>query len=1188
MANIGWNVPGRSVEEGADNPVYVMGYEENQPLPPISPNLHTVSPSSVGTSYPNGETSLPYPTFPSDSDHDSTTGPNPSAQPLLHSPPSPPHSQVNPAVNLEMTTPSAPHATPHAHDAVHEDDVVAPTKEVKMYAPVKPEEMGIESQVTGRNLKFIPQVPDEELKACFTTFPGADEIPKRIDFVLVHQVSDEESSVEKSSKKEDKGNGGSKKDAEAGENGHGKGKDDHFTHRESREFFTNNLLAKGLLLKEVKCGEDDSDSIAESAPKQQSPEKKLPPKDFAKAKQKTNYAGLKAVTVSRLAKYVESREKESDLVFTLCHAPDDLLLKWCEILRMKMPLQQCDSEVQKNFLGKLWEKVPNTFEPFEFKQTIPDSQDPYSYFTAVFTEARQDRFALEKMGGTEHFFTVGDRNRIVYSILSRTEYDCDEDREKDGQESESQFLNKKFGIDRMIDEQIYNSAYPLHSGNYLWDPIEMGMPWHECEYLTDRQKLFYSWADWRTFYKKQPMTLIRRYFGEKIGIYFAWLGFYTWFLFPAAALGFICFLYGCLTMATDDISREVCDDGPAANYTMCPLCDKACEFWKLGESCIQVKVSRMIDNEATIVFALFMSLWGILFLEFWKRTKNELAYEWDLFDYEEGTQTIRPQFERKAMLVVAKNAKKKDSWWQINPVTLMTEPFMPLTTRLPKLCASISIVFFMISVVLATVIGVVIYRALAGYFFVKQDLGPTWSSILTSCTASTVNLMFIFAFSRFYNVLAYKLTEFECPRTDSEFDNSYTVKMFVFQFVNYYSSIFYIAFFKGRFGGYPTNYSLVLDKYRLQECGPGGCLFDLMTQLGTIMVGKQLYSNLQEIGMPMLKKWFASRKFRNQQEDEEDVDGEGGNKENDEKKLHRWEKDFVLSAWPPMNLFYEYLEMVIQFGFTTLFVAAFPLAPFFAFLNNVIEIKLDAYKFITQLRRPWAQKAEDIGSWYNILSAIAVIAVLTNGLIISFTSSFVDRFYYNHFVDSSSLPYFEFTTALSRVYDHKTDTNITCRYQGFRYDYNDPKNTPYQHTPEFYELMALRLGFVLLFENIVFALRSMVAYMVPDMPVHVRVEKAREEYLTRQVLYESEKPAAKKVVSKWLSKTSQPPHFRLPMMDRFNKSESTASSPAQHKNDTSDTNFSSPDSNLHPHYGFSHHSSYNEPELRWNNDQSTV
>ncbi len=167
-------------------------------------------------------------------------------------------------------------------------------------------------------------------------------------------------------------------------------------------------------------------------------------------------------------------------------------------------------------------------------------------------------------------------------------------------------------------------------------------------------------------------SIFRRYFGEKIGIYFAWLGFYTNSLFSAALLGFICFLYGCLTMATDTISQEVCDDGPAANYTMCPLCDGvACEFWKLGSSCFQVRISRMIDNEATLLFALFMSLWGILFLDFWKRKKNELAYEWDLFDFEQGTQTIRPQFERKARLAMMKSEKKKSAWWQLNPITLV-------------------------------------------------------------------------------------------------------------------------------------------------------------------------------------------------------------------------------------------------------------------------------------------------------------------------------------------------------------------------------------------------------------------------------------------------------------------------------------------------------------------------------------
>lgn len=53
--------------------------------------------------------------------------------------------------------------------------------------------------------------------------------------------------------------------------------------------------------------------------------------------------------------------------------------------------------------------------------------------------------------------------------------------------------------------------------------------------------------------------------------------------------------------------------------------------------------------------------------------------------------------------------------------------------------------------------------------------------------------------------------------------------------------------------------------------------------------------------------------------------------------------------------------LVIQFGFVTLFVASFPLAPVFALLNNVIEVRLDAKKFVTELRRPDAVRTKDIG-----------------------------------------------------------------------------------------------------------------------------------------------------------------------------------------------------------------------------------
>ena len=52
---------------------------------------------------------------------------------------------------------------------------------------------------------------------------------------------------------------------------------------------------------------------------------------------------------------------------------------------------------------------------------------------------------------------------------------------------------------------------------------------------------------------------------------------------------------------------------------------------------------------------------------------------------------------------------------------------------------------------------------------------------------------------------------------------------------------------------------------------------------------------------------------------------------------------------------------VIQYGFVTIFVAAFPLAPLFALINNIIEIRLDAYKFVTQWKRPLALRAQDVG-----------------------------------------------------------------------------------------------------------------------------------------------------------------------------------------------------------------------------------
>lgn len=59
----------------------------------------------------------------------------------------------------------------------------------------------------------------------------------------------------------------------------------------------------------------------------------------------------------------------------------------------------------------------------------------------------------------------------------------------------------------------------------------------------------------------------------------------------------------------------------------------------------------------------------------------------------------------------------------------------------------------------------------------------------------------------------------------------------------------------------------------------------------------------------------------------------------------------------------DYLEMFIQFGYVLLFSPAFPLAAVCCLINNILEIRVDAFKLCTTLQRPFGQRVETIGAW---------------------------------------------------------------------------------------------------------------------------------------------------------------------------------------------------------------------------------
>lgn len=160
------------------------------------------------------------------------------------------------------------------------------------------------------------------------------------------------------------------------------------------------------------------------------------------------------------------------------------------------------------------------------------------------------------------------------------------------------------GIRRLLNDGTYLGCFPLHEGRY-------DRP-HSSGISLDRRVLYQTWAHPSQWYKKQPLCLVRKYFGDKIALYFCWLGFYTEMLVYPSVVGFLCFIYGIATLESEDNipSKEICNEYGTGNITLCPLCDKACSYQLLSESCLFSRLTYLFDNPSTVFFAIFMSFWG--------------------------------------------------------------------------------------------------------------------------------------------------------------------------------------------------------------------------------------------------------------------------------------------------------------------------------------------------------------------------------------------------------------------------------------------------------------------------------------------------------------------------------------------------------------------------------------------------
>merc|ERR1711871_45209 len=479
---------------------------------------------------------------------------------------------------------------------------------------------------------------------------------------------------------------------------------------------------------------------------------------------------------------------------------------------------------------------------------------------------------------------------------------------------------------------------------------------------------------------EQPLDLVRNYFGEKVAMYFAFLGLYTYYLLFPACIGII---YYVLTKTGTPITYYANQTDSSGTVTL--------------KTYTLARPGGMGGYTFTGLYCAFLAVWSTVFLEMLKRQNVKLAFTWGSSGAE-ADEKDRADFVGSAI--------------ERDPVTNKDFQVYPIWRRqLFQIFVSAPVIASACICVMAIAVSLILYRTAFDQLVKVEVAGASLGGLLVSffCAAS------IIVCDAVYNKIGMALLEAENHRTQTEYDDARVQKVFLFRFINAFVSLAYVAFAKP-FGvqifGLEPQYCLHSDSNTPTEQNADNCFAELEMQSAAIMILKTTQGQIMEVVKPaikgMINRCFQLRQqaalAKKRQEDDEDivssVDEEGklGNSPSDAPQadadalsqpllgLSEVAEQFALPDNEDTGNFEDYCEMALQYGYVTLFAAAWPVASTVALFNNVIEIRTDAWKFLHGQKMPWYMTAEDIGLWRGVLEGMSFWCVVTNLVLICFVS----------------------------------------------------------------------------------------------------------------------------------------------------------------------------------------------------------
>uniref|UniRef100_A0A3P8RM99 Anoctamin n=1 Tax=Amphiprion percula TaxID=161767 RepID=A0A3P8RM99_AMPPE len=318
--------------------------------------------------------------------------------------------------------------------------------------------------------------------------------------------------------------------------------------------------------------------------------------------------------------------------------------------------------------------------------------------------------------------------------------------------------------------------------------------------------------------------------------------------------------------------------------------------------------------------AVFSMLWSTVVMELWKRRSSSLSYRWGTLHLAERFAEPRPGFHGDL---------------GVNPVTGRVEPLFPEWQRDLRMA--------LVSVpVVGLFLGLVVLGMMCFYWAEAQvqHLHNNWDSLLSQTLLympSVLHIVYTNVLATVYKTVAQSLTEYENHREESAFQNHLTAKVLVFTFFNYFAVLFHIAFFKQ-------------DVPLLRK------------RLASLLIVTQLINQVTEVVIPFLVDRFISAPHRTESKDDPQEE--------------KFRNQGTLPPFP--GLFAEYIELLVQFGYLSLFSCVFPLTAVLLLLNNLTEIRSDAYKICKLFRKPFSPPVANMGVWQIAFEVLSFVSVVSN------------------------------------------------------------------------------------------------------------------------------------------------------------------------------------------------------------------